>query len=665
MIIENNNAKIKSYIIWLAWIGALAAVLWIFPAGTDFNAKGLVIWVNILFLFILFLYILLTALGLGKIILRCFETTLTRLEFNLLALMLGLAVLSLIIFASGLIGWLNPFSIFCILALTGIISNQEWQAIGFAIWQKISSFKFSPAKSFYEILLQTILVIFLPLLILNALTPVWDYDALNYHLEVPHQFLEQGRIFFNPEAFRSAFPILGEMLFIIGLAFKLDSLAKLIHLTYAILLILSVYTFSKRFFGYETALIAIGILAGTTSIPAWATWVSMDFAWAGYEFWSLYLITLWLTDEKKNNYQYLVLAGILSGFAASTKYLSMSTMLIVGAIIIWQSLRNFRLSISGSLKNLLIYVISAGLIMSPWYIKNWIWTGNPIYPLVWGGPGWDPITAQVFNDYLHSFGVGTNWLDYLLIPYNVYTNQDQFSTISLEIIHPALWLAFAYPLLKQPKKKRFLFFYSGAYFIIWAINSQVIRFLLPSFAVLSILAGDVIQKLPPLVKKLTTIGLLGSYLLTSLFYPAILVQSSFGYLSGQKSTGDFLKETVNYFQMAQQIQELLLPEEHAQFLWNGRGYYCDARCIPDDEQAAAVRLAFNSPSPQSLSHNLREKGITHIMLSHADAYWFIVYHDPHQYHQQALDYFDNVFLPACGKLLYTKNIMELYQITCP
>ena len=27
--------------------------------------------------------------------------------------------------------------------------------------------------------------------------------------------------------------------------------------------------------------------------------------------------------------------------------------------------------------------------------------------------------------------------------------------------------------------------------------------------------------------------------------------------------------------------------------------------------------------------------------------------------------FDNVFLPACGKLLYTKNKMTLYQITCP
>lgn len=662
---ENKTQKVECYIIWLAWIGIFAARLWLFPDKSDFNTKGLMTWVNILILSILFIYLLLTALGLGRIILRRFETTLTPLEFNLLALMLGLATLSLIIFTIGLIGWLNKLSIFSVLAATGLISQQELEEFRSTAGLKIKFFKLPPARNLYEILLQIILMTLLPLLFLNALTPVWDYDALNYHLEVPRQFLEHGKIFFNPEAFRSAFPILGEMLFIVGLGFKLDSLAKLIHLTYAILLILGAYTFGKRFFGYEATLIAIGILVGTTSIPAWATWVSMDFAWAGYEFWSLYLITLWLTDEKKNNYQTLMLAGILSGFAASTKYLSMSTMLIVGAIIIWQSLRNFHLSILSSLKNLMIYGVSAVLIMAPWYIKNWIWTGNPIYPLIWGGPGWDPVTAQVFNEYLHTFGVGTRWIDYLLIPYNVYANHTQFSTTQLEIIHPAIWLAFAYPLLKQPPKKSFLFFYSGAYLIIWAINSQVIRFLLPSFAVLSILAGDVIQKFPPLVKKITTTGLLGSFLLISLIYQVLLVQSSFGYLSGQKTKGDFLTASVNYFPMAQHIQEVLLPDERAQFLWNGRGYYCDTRCIPDDEQAAAVRLAASSPFPQSLSHNLRAKGITHIMLSYEDAIWFIDYHDPHQYHQQALDYFDNVFLPACGKLLYTKNKMTLYQITCP
>jgi hypothetical protein len=62
---------------------------------------------------------------------------------------------------------------------------------------------------------------------------------------------------------------------------------------------------------------------------------------------------------------------------------------------------------------------------------------------------------------------------------------------------------------------------------------------------------------------------------------------------------------------------------------------------------------------------LRSQGITHLMLSRLDAAWFIATHDPHGYHQNSLDYFETVFLPACGKLLYTNNQMELHQITCP
>ena len=656
--------KLKGYILWLAWICALLARLLLFPRGIDLNARGQAIWINIIFLFILYGYVLLTALGLGRIIVRRFEETLTQIEFNLLAMMFGLATLALAILASGLISWLNNLTIFGILAFTGIISHQEWGAIGLVVWQKIKIYRFSPAKNLYEMLLEIMLVILLPLLILNASSPVWDYDALMYHLEIPRQFLAQGKIYFDPAVFRSAYPLLGEMLFLIGLAFKLDSLAKLIHLTYAILLMLSIYAFGKRFFGREAALIALGILIGTPSIPFWATWVSIDFVWAGYEFWSLYIIILWLANEKKSHYQSMALAGILSGLAASTKYLSLSTMLIVGAIIAWQSFRNVSQPTISTLRNLVIFGVSAGLVMSPWYIKNWFWTGNPIYPLIWGGPGWGPLTAQVFNDYLHSFGVGTNWLDYLLIPYDVYAKHSQFSTMYFEIIHPALWFAFAYPFLKQPRKHVVLFLYSMAYCFVWAVNSQVIRFLLPAFAIMALLAGDVIQKSPVFVKKFLTNGLLCGFLLVSLIYQVLLFQNYSAYFFGQMSTADMLKISVDDFQITQKIQELLQPDERAQFLWDGRGYYCDARCVPDNEQSTAVLLAINSPLPERLAHDLRIKGITHLMINQIDAAWFIDYHDPHHYHQQALDYFENVFIPACGKLLYVNNKMEIYQIVC-
>jgi 4-amino-4-deoxy-L-arabinose transferase-like glycosyltransferase len=486
-----------------------------------------------------------------------------------------------------------------------------------------------------------------------------------YHLEIPRQFLAQGKIYFIPEMFRSAYPLLGEMLFLIGLAFKADAFAKLINLTFAIVFVLSAYVFGKRFLGRETALIALGILLGTPAIPTWATWVSIDFAWAAYEFWSLYILILWVENNQKNSEQYLVLAGILSGVAVSTKYLSLFTVLILSAIIVWQSLRRFPRSTANTLRNLLIFGASTTLVMFPWYIKNWFLTGNPIYPLIWGGIGWDKLNVQVFNDYHHSFGVGKNWLDYLLIPYNVYFQHERFSTFFLESIHPAIWLSFVYILLKGRNQGLVLFFYSAAYYIVWVFNSQVIRFLLPSFATLSLLAGFVIHRSPSFIKKVLTSGLLGSLLLVSLVYQILLFRDYSAYLIGQKSPSEILMAAVENYQTIQYIKETFQPNECAQFLWDGCGYYCDSRCIPDNNQNLAIILGTNSPNPQTLAHELGVKGITALLINKTDAKWFIDYHDPNRRHRQAFDYFYNTFIPACGDLIYVNNDIELYKISCP
>ncbi len=98
---------------------------------------------------------------------------------------------------------------------------------------------------------------------------------------------------------------------------------------------------------------------------------------------------------------------------------------------------------------------------------------------------------------------------------------------------------------------------------------------------------------------------------------------------------------------------------------DGRGYYCDSRCLPDDEQAAAVLLAHSSPAPEELARRLQAEGVTHLMINTTDANWFIDYHDPSQYHRRALDYFQKTFLPVCGQALASANGAELYRITCP
>ena len=621
-------------------------------------------WAEIAFLLVLYLYLGFSALGLGRILIRCIQLpSLTSLESTLLACILGLSFLSVGLMVLGLLGWLTARVIFTWLAISGVLAG-----LGLGGMNGLAGRgSLSKGKDGYLAFVQIIAAIGILLLFMECLLPVWDYDALLYHLEVPRQFLAQGKIYFDPEVLRSGYPYLGEMLFVAGIVFDLDSLAKLINFTYAALFVLSAYAFSRRFFGSQAAYTTSAILIGAPAFWMWATWAGIDFAWASYEFWSVYIVSLWLLEEEKNTGKHLMLAGGMSGLAASTKYLSIPTLLILAGLIAWKSLQYSKRSVKVVFSNLLTFGLAAALVAGAWYMRNWVTTGNPVYPLIFGGPGWEPLENQVLNDYVYSFGVGKDLWDFLLLPYNVYAFQNKFSTIGLEIIHPVLWLGFLFPVAwKAGRKYDLIFLYAILMFFVWAFNSQVIRFLIPLTAFLAILSACVIETFSALWKNLFRIGLIGGFMLFNVLFQLAWLQQkdSLAYLRGEKSASEYL-EDMNYdFPAMQYIQTSLDVDERALFLWDGRSYYCDARCVPDDEQSTAVRLAVDSPPPERLAGDLRENGVTHILLSRPDASWFIAHHDPRNLHHQSLNYFTSVFFPVCGKLLYSDYAMQLYELTC-
>jgi hypothetical protein len=655
--------------IWSAFLICWAALIWRWMTPhMGMQARGPLIWIEILLLLILYGYILLSAYGLGHLFLRLFKLPLlSKTESILLAFMIGLAAFSLGVTIIGLAGWLNIVGILAWMAISGSVALRE--LLGVAHEREVidDAPHSAPPRSRFEIFLQIIILIAIPLQLVSAISPVWDYDALLYHLEIPSQFLAEGRIYFDPETWRSAYPFLGEMPFVVGMAFGLDPLGKLINLTYAVLFVSSVYLFSLRFLGRQTASSVAAILIGAPAFLLWATWAAVDFAWASYEFWSIFAICLWLTGDHRMPRKWLILAGLMSGAAASIKYLSLPIFLIVGAIVVWKSIANTQQRVRGAVSNLLIFGVCAGLVMGVWYIKNWLLTGNPVYPLVFGGPGWDPLENQVLNDYVQTFGAEKTWLDYLLLPYNVYAQHARFGTIPIEVIHPALWLGFFFPFVtKSNKVFKVVLVYAALSFLLWVTTSQVIRFLIPLSAFAAILSASVIERSPSLLKNLLRYGLLGGIMILSLIQQMLTIQNTgvWNYVSGQKPGSQFLQELNNDFSTILYIQSALAPTDRVMFLWDGRGYYCDKRCVPDDEQSTAIRLSIDSPAPQNLARDLNEQGITHLMLSVPDASWFIFYHDPRGWHQDAFDYFDDIFLPACGKLTFEDKDIKLFELIC-
>jgi hypothetical protein len=630
----------------------------------NMNARGAAIWFEITWLVLLYGFILFAVFGLGRLAVRHLGIpTLTRFELLILEWLLGLGVLSLGIMALGFAGWLNPWLLLLWLGIAGVLAVREMNKSD----PRRFDFRLPRKRDPHLILLQLIILIAIPLLLVECVSPVWDYDAQLYHLQGPRQFLAQGQIAFNSEILRSAYPYLGEMPFLVGLAFDAASLAKLVNFSYAVLFMLSAYALGRRFFGRQTAYTAAGILIGGPAFWMWSTWAGVDFAWADYEFWSLYAIMMWLANNRKDAAKWMRLAGLMSGLAVGVKYLSFPSLLIVVLIILWKSAANSKQPLRDVLTNLKIFSSYAALAGGAWYLRNWISTGDPVYPLILGGPGWEPLEALVLNDYVGSFGAGKTWLDYLLLPYNVYAQHNRFSTIGIEWIHPVLWLAVLAPFwLKPIRRYSVLIVYACLGFGVWLFTSQIIRFLLPLTAILAVLSGAVIESFRSFAKNLLKIGLVGGLMLFNLVFQLQWLQekAALRYLSGGQSHAEFLREMSYGYETIEFIHATLDVDQAVQFLWDGRGYYCNERCVADDEQSGAILLANGNPPPPALVADLREKGVTHLLLSEPYVTWFMVYHDPRGLHRDALRYFEEEFFPACGRLIHESSGMRLYEIVC-
>lgn len=133
---------------------------------------------------------------------------------------------------------------------------------------------------------------------------------------------------------------------------------------------------------------------------------------------------------------------------------------------------------------------------------------------------------------------------------------------------------------------------------------------------------------------------------------------------GIESKETFIERNVADYDSVRFIKDNLSPEARVLLLWDGQGYYCDDRCISDTDQSVWPRLVENQPEPQALTSQLQSMGVTHLLYSFGDGYWFMNYHDSTGRHKRAAEYFTNVFEPACTRVIFKGRSSTLYEISC-
>ena len=206
---------------------------------------------------------------------------------------------------------------------------------------------------------------------LIASMPPQSLDSLVYHLAVPRQALLAGRLPDLPAMQPGYFPLHAEMLF--AAALELDPsgcVAQLLHLVAAALASWVAARLAERLFGAGAGGWAALLLA---SIPALALVAGVA--------WNDWFVLLYLgcalerhLDARGGAPRERLAEGALLGAAAATKYVALPALALL-LLPAWRPPRR-----------LLAAVALAALAMAPWYGRNLVLRGNPVFPLLSGSP---------------------------------------------------------------------------------------------------------------------------------------------------------------------------------------------------------------------------------------------------------------------------------------
>lgn len=618
--------------------------------------------------------------GLGTFLVKPFRLEgWSFIEQTVISLPLGLGVIGYSVNFLGLAGWIKPIHLIgwlIILALISFCNGVQFlrQAIdqiinfrktwaGFSTPQKIifAAGFFALALSFFQ-----------------ALTPPWDYDGLSYHLQGPRLFLQAGRIIPIPENWFTYYPSTWEMIYLLGMGLGTDIFARLIHYSTMILLLLATYSFGKRFLPHPGGWLAAAILLGIPILPLWGNAAYTDIAWALFQFLAIGLFLSW---EKERTPKLLILSGVMQGLALGSKYLALSGTAILLVFIFWLSLRSKSQSplLKTVVLNCFLFGIATILVALPWYLKNYLWTENPVFPLYLPQNIIDPGQIKIWMDYVNSFGTGTRWFDYLLLPVNIYFQHEKFATFmgNMEMPNPIYLFVLVYPFVRRrieigfQKSLDILAVISTVFFIAWIFGSQQIRFLLPLFPGISILSvvclGHIFMNGTKLYRfnRILKIGLIGGMVISTLIFMSmymLMIRPDRGFFGRETKTA-FIERISRDAKGLFYANENLTDNEKMMLLWDGRGYYCNKACLPDVDQSRWVSIVQRSSNIKDVTQELEKLKITHLFLSKEDVSFFVLKHDPSGVNLDALNFLLKDYVPKCAMVIHDDEWSRIYKLT--
>ena len=309
---------------------------------------------------------------------------------------MGFALIGFATLAMGLSGWLRVWSAWTILltaAGVGLwdarkISLNGFASSGLGVWLRARSegtwIWLAPAVGVAVSLVGASLM---PGVLWKPEDP-HPYDSLVYHLQVPREWFEAGRIMPLHHNVFSFFPFNVEIHYLLadylrGGPWAAAYQAQFLSLALTLLTALALWGWARARGGRRAAALTV---AAFVTLP-WILMLScVSYVESGMLLFGALSLCWFFTalSERGPAKRAFVLAGLFAGLSCGTKLTNVPLLLAampVAGMIAWLTRRDRMLSGGQILRGCGLSILCGLLTLSPWLIRNTVWAGNPVFPV--------------------------------------------------------------------------------------------------------------------------------------------------------------------------------------------------------------------------------------------------------------------------------------------
>jgi 4-amino-4-deoxy-L-arabinose transferase-like glycosyltransferase len=496
---------------------------------------------------------------------------------------------------------------------------------------------------FTKVVLLLIILLFILIEFLLALTPPIARDVLIHHLAIPKLWLVHGGFYETQWAGFSYYPMNISLLYLVPLYFGNDIIPNFIHLSFGLGTAALLYGYLNKRSGQLAGLLGALIFISLPTILRTATTAYVDVGLVFFTTLSVLACLYWRDTEYKSSSGWLLISAVAMGLALGTKYSALPAWFFLALAVVFIYSKDTGRQ-GRALQFGLIFFLVSLLVFSPWLIKNVILTGNPFYPLyqsVFGAGGIgvtgasDLVSADsggnIFK--MRQMLFGDNFLETLLIPIRFFLQgQDHSAQYFDGVLNPVLIFIAPFAFMnRKMKADKLLFLAFAAFFILLAffMDKHRIRYILPAVPIVIILTVigfvNIFNWIMERPKSLRLLGIsvFAGVLIFMIGFNAAYAKNYFmkiapvNYILQKESRDNFIARHDGSYRAVQFINKQTPDNARIRLiLLAGRGYYLDRSYTDDASFGMNVirRLVLLSSDEQAFQQYLQSLNCRYFLM---------------------------------------------------